>query len=91
MMYLTLKRLEAPGSLEVRWGRVWGHPCGDGGWGFGGGVGCGAIGRWMGGIWSVKNKLIYLKIIKCLNFNFFKGKSVYQKISQLVRVLVMEP
>jgi hypothetical protein len=22
MMYLTLKRLEAPGSLEVRWGGV---------------------------------------------------------------------
>ena len=31
MMHLTLKRLEAPGSLEVRWGegRVWGHPHGD--------------------------------------------------------------
>jgi hypothetical protein len=29
-MYLTLKGLEAPGSLEVWWG-VWGweHPCGD--------------------------------------------------------------
>ena len=30
MMHLTLKRLEAPGSLEVRWGGGWGHPCGDG-------------------------------------------------------------
>jgi hypothetical protein len=29
MVYLTLKRLEAPGSLEVSWGRGWGHPCGD--------------------------------------------------------------
>ena len=29
MMHLTLKRLEAPGSLEVRWGgggEGWGHP-----------------------------------------------------------------
>ena len=30
MMHLTLKRLEAPGSLEVRWGGGWGHPRGDG-------------------------------------------------------------
>ena len=29
MMHLTLKRLEAPGSLEVRWGGGWGHPHGD--------------------------------------------------------------
>ena len=60
MMHLTLKRPEAPGSLEVRWGGGWGHPRGDGvGWG--GGVGCGAIGGWMGGLgkeWSVKNILI---------------------------------
>ena len=33
MMHLTLKRLEAPGSLEVRWGGDWGHPRGD--WGSG--------------------------------------------------------
>jgi hypothetical protein len=47
MMHPTLKRLEASGSLEVRWGGGWGHPCGDGvGWG--GGVGWGAVGRWMG-------------------------------------------
>jgi hypothetical protein len=32
-MYLTLKRLKAPGSAEVWWGGGWGrgHPCGDGG------------------------------------------------------------
>jgi hypothetical protein len=29
MMNLTLKRLEAPGSLEVRWGGGWVHPRGD--------------------------------------------------------------
>jgi hypothetical protein len=29
MMYLTLKRLEAPESLEVRWGGGWEHPHGD--------------------------------------------------------------
>jgi hypothetical protein len=29
MMHLTLKRLEAPGSLEVRWGGGLGHICGD--------------------------------------------------------------
>ena len=59
MMHLTLKRLEAPGSLEVRWGGGWGHPRGDrsggeevwdveqseGGW----------VAR--NGIWSVKNEL----------------------------------
>jgi hypothetical protein len=30
MMHVTLKRLEAAGRLEVRWGRGWGHPLGDG-------------------------------------------------------------
>jgi hypothetical protein len=30
MMHLTLKRLEAPGSLEVRWGGGWRYPDGDG-------------------------------------------------------------
>ena len=58
MMHLTLKRLEAPGSLEVRWGGVGGIlveiGCGgeevcdveqlEGGWG---GVG--------NGMWIVKN------------------------------------
>ena len=28
MIYLTLKNLEAPGSLEVRWDGGWGHPYG---------------------------------------------------------------
>jgi hypothetical protein len=29
------ERLEAPESLEIRWGGGWWHPCGDwgGGWG----------------------------------------------------------
>jgi hypothetical protein len=59
-MHLTLKRLEAPGSLEVRWGGGWGHPCGDGVWGE-------EVwdveqledgrGREGNGIWSVKNEL----------------------------------
>jgi hypothetical protein len=60
MVHLTLKRLEAPGSLEVRWGGGWGHLCGDGVW-WGGGVGFGAVGRWEGrvgnGTWSIKNEL----------------------------------
>jgi hypothetical protein len=42
MMHLTLKRLEAPGSLEVRWGGRWGHPMDAKGWR--GGVGCGVVG-----------------------------------------------
>jgi hypothetical protein len=29
MIHLTLKKQEAPGSLEVRWGREWRHPRGD--------------------------------------------------------------
>jgi hypothetical protein len=40
-MHLTLKRMEVPESLEVRWGGGWEHPCGDGVW-WRGGVGCGA-------------------------------------------------
>ena len=57
MMHLTLKRLEAPGSLEVRWGgggsihvemgwggeEVWDVEQSEGGWGKAG-----------IGIWSVK-------------------------------------
>jgi hypothetical protein len=56
MMHLMLKRLEAPGSLEVRWGGRWGHPCGDVvGWGEG--VGCGIDGGWMGcGEWNMECK-----------------------------------
>jgi hypothetical protein len=55
MMHLTLKRLDAPRSLEVRWGVGWDHPCGDGGWG--GSMGSGTVGGWMVGdnkIWSIK-------------------------------------
>jgi hypothetical protein len=29
MMHLTLKKLEAPGSLEIRWGGGLGYPCED--------------------------------------------------------------
>jgi hypothetical protein len=29
MMHLILGKLEAPGILEVRWGRGWGHPRGN--------------------------------------------------------------
>jgi hypothetical protein len=55
MMHLTLKRLEAPGSLEVRWGEGVGHPCGDWmGWGRGVGWMEGGAGN---GRQSVKNKL----------------------------------
>jgi hypothetical protein len=31
MVHLALKRLEAPGSVEVRWSGGWGYPHGDGG------------------------------------------------------------
>jgi hypothetical protein len=68
MMHLILKRLEAPGSLEVRWGGGWGHPRGDKGWEEG--MGCGSSGGWMWGkkIWSIKNKLIiFLKKLNILN------------------------
>ena len=61
-MHLTLMKLEASGSLEVRWGGELGHHCGDRG------VGeevCDvkqSEGGWVGvrnGIWSVKNKLFF--------------------------------
>jgi hypothetical protein len=49
MIHLTLKRLEVPGSLDVR-GRVggWGYPLGDGA-GWGGNVGCGTEEDGLGG------------------------------------------
>jgi hypothetical protein len=60
MMHLTLKRLKAPGSLEVRCGGVWEHPCGDRVW-WGGGVRCRADRGWMGGgrgmEYEIKTKL----------------------------------
>ena len=46
-MHLTLKRLEAPGILEVRWGWSWGDPLGEGvGWG--GVVRYGVVRGWIG-------------------------------------------
>ena len=47
-MHLTLKRLEAPGSLEVSWGgeEVLNVEQSEGGWGGAG-----------NGIWNVKNEL----------------------------------
>jgi hypothetical protein len=57
MMHLTLKKLEAPGSLEVRGSGIQVET-----WVWAGVVGCGTVEGWMGGkgkgIWSVKNKLI---------------------------------
>jgi hypothetical protein len=29
MIHLTIKRLEAPGSLEIRWSEGWDYPLGD--------------------------------------------------------------
>jgi hypothetical protein len=56
MMHLTLKRLETPGSLEVKWGRD-----GEMGWG---GEKVWDVEKLKGGwegagnkIWSLKNKL----------------------------------
>ena len=46
-MHLTLKRLMAPRSLEVRWGGVGDIHVVTVGWG--GGVGCGENRGWMGG------------------------------------------
>ena len=49
-MHLTFKRLEAPGSVEVRWGEgyTWGEGVGGRG-----GVGCGTVGGWTGE-WGVE-------------------------------------
>jgi hypothetical protein len=48
------KRLEALGSIEVRWGGGGWHLCGDGA---GGGVGCGAVGGCIGGReWNIECK-----------------------------------
>jgi hypothetical protein len=49
MMHLNGKRLEAPGSLEVRWGGGWEHPYGEQLGGERGGAG--------DGIWFIKNEL----------------------------------
>jgi hypothetical protein len=47
MMHLTLKRLEAPGSLKDRWDGNGGIHMETGGWGEG--RGCGTIRGWMQG------------------------------------------
>ena len=46
MMHLTLKRLEAPGNLLVRWGGGGDIHVETGVWGEG--MGCGTVGGWMG-------------------------------------------
>jgi hypothetical protein len=68
MMHLTLKRLEAPGSLKGRWGGRWGHPRGDRVWA--GGMGYGTVRGWTG--WG-GNKNWSVKII-----NYFK-KTINKK------------
>jgi hypothetical protein len=73
MMHLTLKRLEAPGSLEVRWGMGWGHPCGDRRVGRRYGIWNSQMVAGGGGsegqdkIWSIKNQLINKNFKKKLN------------------------
>jgi hypothetical protein len=56
MMHLTLKRLEAPGSLEVRWGGEWGIHV-ETGWG---GEEVWSMeqseGGWGGGEWNIECK-----------------------------------
>jgi hypothetical protein len=58
MMYHTLKRLEDPGYLDVRWGGDIHMETGE----WGGGMRCGTVGGWIGGgrarykIWSVEKK-----------------------------------
>jgi hypothetical protein len=64
MMHLTLKRLGAPGSLEVRWGCIGDIHVETGEWG--GSMGCGTVRGWLvkgrNKLWSVKKR----NIIKCL-------------------------
>jgi hypothetical protein len=62
MMLLTLKRLEAPGNLEVwwAWGGVggWGHPSGDTGVGSSYGMwNSQRVGQYGDKIWSLKKRL----------------------------------
>jgi hypothetical protein len=87
MMHLTLKGLEAPGSIEVRWGEGWGHPLGDRvRWG--GGMGCGAVRGWVGGagngIWNVKIKLkIKLNLKKKKKEKPLSGKQQSLSLAQV--------
>jgi hypothetical protein len=69
MMHLSLKRLEAPGSLEVMWGGGRGHPRGEGvggggihverGWG--GEEGCRTDKGWMGG-WGMEYGVLKINV-----------------------------
>jgi hypothetical protein len=52
MMYLTLKRVEAPGSLEVRWGGGDIH-METGSWG--GSMVCGTVRGWSGVEMGIKS------------------------------------
>jgi hypothetical protein len=65
-MHLTLKRLEAPGSLEVSWGgeEVLNVEQSEGGWGGAG-----------NGIWNVKNELQIKLNFKKSNIAYFWSKS----------------
>jgi hypothetical protein len=64
MIHLTLKRLEALGSLEVRWGGEWEPLCANGVWWWG--VGCGMVEGWdwMGGEWNREYKKLITNKIK---------------------------
>jgi hypothetical protein len=59
------QELEGPGSLEVRYSRGWGYPRGNRvGWG--GDVGCGVVGGWMGRgrEWNMECKKLIINKIK---------------------------
>jgi hypothetical protein len=63
MMHLTLKKLDAPGSLEVRWGGERWDIHVETGW-LERGMECGTDWGVVNKIWSVKSKLI--KKIHCV-------------------------
>jgi hypothetical protein len=69
MMHLTLKRLEAPGSLEFRWGGKWENPCGD--WN--------VVGK-SSGMWSSQRVMFYIhapKFFKHTVRDIYEHKSLY--------------
>jgi hypothetical protein len=80
MMHLTLKRLEAPGSLEVTGGGGWGYPCG-----------CGREEVWdveqleggRGGAGSVKNEFhIKLNLKKSRQYSTTKKQAFLQRVNK---------